>query len=71
MRLLTVYFSPSDYPGRYVVRGHRVTPRRAFADARPTAVTSSLEEARAAIPDGLVCIGRSLGDDPVIVETWL
>lgn len=71
MRLFVIYSSPADYPGRYVVRGHRTTPRRSFVDARPTAVTSTLAEARAAVPLDLVCLARAPGDDPVIVETWL
>lgn len=71
MRIFVIYSSPSDFPGRFVLRGYRVTARRSFSDARPTAVTSTLEEARAAVPEGLVCCARAPGDDPVIVETWL
>jgi hypothetical protein len=64
-----VYRSPSDYPGKFVVR------RWSIADAlepelKPEGVVDTLEEARDLIPPGLVCLDRLPSDDPVIKEVW-
>ena len=64
--------NPSDYPGRFVVRKHMVEPGGCdVALLRPTVVVGTLEEARAAVPPGLVHVARDPFDDPVIVETWI
>lgn len=70
LNMYTVYRGVSDRVGPYTVRHWSVTkagakvPRMAFD-------YKTLEEARAAIPEGMVMIKRSPEDDPVIVETWI
>lgn len=68
--IFTVYYSPSDFPKKYVVR--------LFDGPLPTrllVVKDTLEEARAAIPQlpplGFVRMERSESDIPEILETWL
>lgn len=63
----TIYDHPSDYPRHYVVRATIVG--RSVPSER-VQLADTLEEARALVPDGLFCLARSPGDDPVIVETW-
>lgn len=66
LKIWTIYNYPSDYPDKFVVR--------LWEGELPTAEFSlhdTLEEARAAVPPGLVCLQRFDNDDPVIVETWL
>ena len=67
----TVYWNPKDFRDRYVVR--RCLVGRGFIriDPEPTAVTETLDEARRAIPNGLVCLDRDPRDDQVIVEVWV
>jgi hypothetical protein len=65
-----VYQHPRDYPNDYVMRVFEVTS----AGATPTdevVVSPSLKLVRQSIPPGCICISRSIGDDPVILETWL
>ncbi len=70
----TIFWNPSDYPGKFVVRGfasNAAPPHDPIVAPEPTAVVDTLEEARAAVPAGLVRTERHPEDDPVIVETWL
>jgi len=60
LRTFSIYENPTDYPGRFVVRGWTSTASSLAPDA-----------ARAAIPAELVCEPRAPGDDAVIVEVWL
>lgn len=69
--MCTVYFNPSDYPGKFVVRFWVVTAAGVEKSAEPMAVVDTLEEARAAIPRGAVRLDRSEHDEPVIVEVWI
>jgi hypothetical protein len=70
MTIWTVYQNPSDYPGKWVLRGHdvgsgTVTPQKDcfVADSYDLVIT--------ALPSGLQRLHRFPGDDPVIYETWL
>lgn len=70
MTTWTIYDSPDDHPGLFVLRAFDVNsgypvPRRAVT------VHVSLESARAALPPGLACFPRDDGDPPSVVETWL
>lgn len=69
--LFTVYESPSDAPGMFVVRRWVVV--RGESDALPAEAFQfyTLDMARAAIPRGRVSLPREHGDDPTIVETWV
>lgn len=66
----TIYDHPLDHPEHFVAREWRIGP----GVAEPTDVIvlcDTLEEARDAVPPGLVCLQRHPMDDPVIIETWL
>lgn len=69
----TVYKNPSDYPGKFVVRraASIATPPFALHDRKPLIVCDSLEQARAAIPEGAHNLSRMPGDDPNIYEVWV
>lgn len=73
--MYTVYENPSDYPGWFVVRRSVVTADGALMDPDLFARALALKDCRYAIahahPEGLVCMHRSEGDEPQIVETWL
>jgi len=69
--MLVITFNTKDYPNEYVVRIHLVSEAGPVA-TEYCSVFKPLEQARACIPQRhFACIGRSQGDDPVIVETWL
>lgn len=66
----TVYDHPRDYPDAWVARRSEI----GFGTVTHTAdmfTADTLDELRALIPPGLVCVRRSPGDDPKIVEIWL
>jgi hypothetical protein len=65
--LFVVYRSPSDFPGKYVVRRWL----DAVPEREPLRVCEQLDQARAAIPAGAAYIGRMREDDPAICEVWL
>lgn len=73
----TIYCSPDDFPGQYVVRRHEIicngfgvpptiTPREQWGRA-----TNTIEEARAMLPPGLERVDRNPEDQPSIAESWL
>lgn len=64
--IIAVYFSPDDYPGRYVAR--------VFDLQQPTSliiVKDDLDAIRASIPPIFARLDRSAEDVPAIVETWI
>lgn len=66
MPIWVVYDSPLDLPGRFVARK--------WVLDKPTAEIlqgKTLEELRAKLPPGLVCLARADEDDSKIVETWI
>lgn len=68
-----VYFNPSDYPGKFVVRrqtAHGATGE-VIADPQALYIGDDYEDAIRALPDGLTNIGRYAQDDPVIYEVWI
>lgn len=67
----TVYFSPTDFPGKWVVRQSWIWPGGQIQQAEnPAIVAKSLAEARKVIPKGLVRTDRHAEDDIVIIEVW-
>lgn len=66
----TLYDSPADAPGRYVLRRFETGP-----EPRPTAdawVSEDIEELRDIVRRmGLYCLPRQRADEPQIVECWL
>lgn len=72
INIWTVYDSPADYPGMYVVRhSHIANDGRVIMDARPLIVADSYAGAKASIPIGLQCVPRDLYDEPQIREIWI
>ena len=71
MIMYVVYVNPRDFPGKVVVRRWGIDADGPAAEDEPMAVTNSLNEARDALPDGLIKIRRSPNDDPVIAEVWI
>lgn len=71
LSLWTVYDHPKDYPDCFVTRRSTVGPGGVVEITSDMFAADSLEELRALLPRGLVCIGRNPFDDPVIVEVWL
>ena len=67
LTIWTIYNSPSDHPGKWVLRGHDVPggPRQEHV------VADSLEHIRMAVPPGLICLMRSPEDDATIHESWI
>jgi len=71
-QVFAIYWSPLDFPGKYVVRRWYVVPGN--PDPVPDVVprlTGSIDEARMMVPPGLTRIERQELDDPVLVETWV
>lgn len=75
MRQYVIYRFPSDYPGKYVVRGWSIVrggeSTAPVADEKPLAVVDTLEEARQAVPPGLFNLGRYGADEHQVVEVWV
>ena len=70
--IVAVYDQPKDYPHHYAARVHIVGKNgRQWASPNAFIVRDTLEEIRAALPDGMHCLGRKPTDDPVIVESYL
>lgn len=69
--IFTVYENPRDYPGQFVVRRWREMAGAFKADPVLLYVGPSLDDARAALPAGLHCVGRKPGDDMAILESWM
>lgn len=66
-----IYFSPTDFPGKYVVRRHRVAKASVHPEIQAFWIGGSLEEARERLPAGTICIPRDKSDEPQIVESWV
>jgi hypothetical protein len=65
----TIFWSPLDFPGWFVVRRFDIHP----GEARPHQVgglAASLAEAREMVPRWLHRFAPQPGDHPSVVETW-
>lgn len=65
-----IYKNPKDMPGKYVTRKWEIWP----GGPKPTTEAFScatLKEARSHVPQDMVKLDRSPGDDPVIYEVWV
>jgi len=72
MEMFTVYFNPSDFPGKYVIRKWILA--RGFQGPIPTDqkyIADTLEDVRKNVPPEMVKMERYDQDDPTIVEVWL
>ena len=64
----TVYLHPIDYPGQCIARPHGSKIDVPF---KVVLRADTIEQLRASIPRGLICLGRDPDDDPKIVESWI
>ena len=64
----TIYYSPTDYPGKFVCRPWSV---RRNAPLLHHLEAASLEAMRGILPQGLAWFPRQKSDDHKIVETWM
>jgi len=73
METFTIYFNPTDYPFKWVVRRFTIDKSNIdpIPDTEPLIVCDLFEDARSVIPNGLICFNRNENDEPQIVETWL
>lgn len=69
--MYTIYESPADFPGQFVVRRWIADAGGVRCEAQPFALASSLAGVRRFLPRGLYPMARGERDDPAIVETWL
>jgi hypothetical protein len=69
----SIYQSPKDYPGKFVVRRWVINPDLPdpIPDRYPVAVEDTLDLARLAVPGRFRRVPHQRGEDPVIVETWI
>ena len=70
--IYTVYFNPSDYPGKYVVRGYEIDGINPDGKPLECEVYETLNQAREPLSKlGLYLLDRHMYDDACIVEVWL
>jgi len=71
--MYTVYYSPTDYPGEYVVRRFYIVGPDPVPDKDLFLRTNSFHIVRAKMENemGKIFFHRSPGDDPVIVGTYM
>jgi hypothetical protein len=69
MSMFAIYDHPRDFPEHFVVREWLVA-KGLVVPMQEYALASTLDEARAEIPPGMVLIPRFENDDPKIVEVW-
>lgn len=68
----TVFYSPLDYPGLFVVRAFEIRSGQPEPAARAEVATAlTLDDARASIPGGLFRLERMPGDHESVIETWI
>jgi hypothetical protein len=67
LTIWTVYRSPRDYPGHWVLRGHDV-PGGPRADCF---VSKTYRGVLDRVPMGCVRMAAQENDDPAIFETWM
>lgn len=68
--MFVIYDHPSDFPDHYVARLWLTLPeeKATYFTIRCTDLERIRDELRAA---GMVCMGRTEGDDPQIIEVWI
>lgn len=69
LNLWTIYEHPRDAPEHYVLRRWEIIVDQ--PEPREASRHATLEEARAAVPLGLIRMARYEQDDPTIVETYI
>lgn len=71
LSFFTIYDHPRDHPGFFVMRECRVYPDGRVEHAPLCVLALTLEQARRAIPEWAVNLGRQDEDDPAIFEVWV
>lgn len=71
MEVCVIYASPKDYPYKFVLRKHTVTPAGIVPKAFPSAVFSSLDLVRACVPGDKIRMERDPRDVRSILEVWI
>lgn len=77
MKIFCIYFSPSDFPGQYVVREWTLEKSQGVviqvANPKELYAGHDLAAARASFQSGLQCklSKEMIGSDPVIHEVWI
>jgi len=66
-----IYWDPSDYPKKFVVRRWTIGEDGVPVADTECKVFTRLTGARKSIPSGFVRIGRDEKDDKSIVEVWI
>jgi hypothetical protein len=70
LTIWAIYKHPSDYPDKWVLRGHDIGP--GTVDPRPDCVVANTYKGVVAhVPPGLTRLCRLHDDDPAIYETWI
>jgi hypothetical protein len=73
LRMWAIYDGPTDFPDKFVVRGHTATGRGTVPDALPLCVADSLAEARRQLREAIGPGAQLVPNDPdaTIVECWV
>lgn len=73
LSIYTIYNSPSDYPGEFVIKKWDTgNGKMSVQDPRFLYTSTDLESCRAQMKErNLTLMARQVGDDPVIVESWI
>lgn len=70
LSMWVIYYNPTDYPGKTLARRWDVTT--VDTPTNEILVSDNLLDLRVRFESmGLVCLGRSPEDDPVILEVWV
>ena len=70
MKNYVLYESPSDYPGKFVVREWIIT-RKDIKKSKVISVSSTHEKASKSVPYNMSFLLRCEDDDPCIVGVWI
>ena len=70
LAIYTIYENPKDYPGLFVVRRWEIMPGSVQV-SRWVRTALTINQARALLPYGVVCLPRNTEDDPSLVGSWI
>lgn len=67
--MISIYFDPKDYPGKYVARVFDISVGKVNA-TRYIMLSDNLEDLRSAMPTNFTHMDKSPNDDPQLLEVW-
>lgn len=70
MHIFVIYFNPSDYPGRYVLRQWIIDSNQIIPTTN-VHIEDTIKKVRKHLPKDVSIIVKNDMDDPCIVETWI